>query len=240
MNLSISENAEAAAAAAAAFLVGSARLALRFRSRCCIALSGGSTPKRLYRILVSRHRHSVDWQRLLFFLSDERYVPLDDPASNAGLAIESLIRPLGLPLDGIETVPTKDNRPERAAAAYQDAVVHHLGADPRFDLILLGLGEDGHTASLFPGTRALDEKDALVAANWVENASAWRITFTYPLLNRARRLLFLVTGRSKAERVRDILQDRRPDLPAARLDPDSPGISWFLDADAAYLIGGRV
>ena len=238
VTLSISNDADASAAAAAAFFVGSARQDLSRKGSCSVALSGGSTPMRLYRHLAGVHHRHLDWERLLIFWSDERWVGISDPESNAGMALKNLITPLGLCRERIHPVPTDLDSPERAAAAYEKILIEQLGEGPRFDLILLGVGCDGHTASLYPGTGALDETCAQVAANWVVSASTWRITFTYPLLNRARRVMFLATGSSKAEPVRRILEAGDMSLPAARVHPERGLITWFLDAESASRLQG--
>ncbi len=201
--------------------------ARRFR----VALAGGGTPKLFYRILAESHRSTIDWRRIDFFWSDERWVPPDDPQSNYRLARENLLEPLGIAETQIFRVATESGDADQAAAGYESHIVEQLGEPPAFDLVLLGVGEDGHTASLFPGSAALDETARWVVSNWVEKLRAWRITFTLPLLNQAKHVFFLVSGAGKAEVMEAIFQGRS--LPAARLRPVQGQVEWYADAAAA-------
>ena len=150
-----------------------------------IALSGGSTPKILYQALVENYKDALDWSKVDFFWSDERYVPMDHNDSNMKLAVDYLFKPLGIKTDNCYFIETLLENPALAAEKYERDIQSHF-EKPEFDLILLGLGDDGHTASLFPGTNALEEKEKLVVSNWVDKFQTWRITFTYPLLNAAK------------------------------------------------------
>ncbi|HPI74210.1 MAG TPA: 6-phosphogluconolactonase [bacterium] len=201
--------------------------ARRFR----VALAGGGTPKRFYQTLAESHRTAIDWSRIDFFWSDERWVPPDDPQSNYRLARECLLDPLSIPETQIFRVAAESGDADQSAAEYERTIVEQLGEPPVFDLILLGVGEDGHTASLFPGSAALKETVRWVVSNWVEKLQAWRITFTLPLLNQAKHIFFLVNGPGKADAMEAIF--RGPSLPAARVRPVQGEVEWFADTAAA-------
>lgn len=202
-----------------------------------VALSGGSTPKILYENLLLSEE--IKWSYFNFFWSDERYVPIDHPESNCGSAFRQLLKPLDIEAENYFLVPTTYPMAHQAAMEYEETIRHYFSLPdraPSFDLIFLGLGSDGHTASLFPDTKALLETRRLVTGNWVEKLQNWRITFTYPLVNNAQNIAFLVTGRDKAEVVRDILKQQDTRHPAARVQPQSGRIFWMLDEDAAALL----
>jgi 6-phosphogluconolactonase len=197
-----------------------------------VALSGGSTPKRLYRLLATL---PLPWQRIHWFWGDERFVPPDDPASNYRMTREALLAHVPVPADRIHPVPTVGLAPDEAAARYEATLEAFYGVKqpaperPLFDIVLLGLGTDGHTASLFPGKPMLDERRRWVGAT-DDPQGAPRITLTYPALESSREILFLVAGTDKKDRLREVLAgDRR--LPAARLRPH--GTLRFLADRAA-------
>lgn len=192
---------------AAKFIADTLSTTIRERGRVTIALSGGSTPKPVFAALVNEYRLTVDWSKVLFFWSDERYVPGESADSNQPMAYESLLTPLGIDPAQIYPVPTDSDSPDKAARIYADTIRVVLGEDPAFDLVLLGMGDDGHTASLFPNTAALNADDrALVVANHVPQVkNTERITFTFGLINAARVVLFLVSGAGKAEIVEKVL-----------------------------------
>ena len=222
-------------AAAAGEFIGLAEHFIHANGRFTVALSGGSTPKGLYNLLASEVVPAIAWDKILFFFGDERHVPRDHPDSNYRMAWETLFSKLPIPPENIFPVPTELD-PDQAAKTYEEILITVFrlkpGEFPRFDLILLGLGPDGHTASLFPGTAALQETSRLVVANWVEKFKAYRITFTYPVINNAENVLFLVSGADKATAVRQIVQDGL-DLPAARVRPKQGTLTWLLDRAAA-------
>lgn len=211
------------------------RLARRGERRS-IALSGGSTPLPLFRCLAQPAQASrIDWEHLHFFWSDERWVPYTDPQSNYGAAYESLLRHVPIPSHNIHPVPT-EHSPEHAAQAYARTLQAFYGspvldpAQPLFDVVLLGIGADGHTASLFPGSETLDETAHWAMAARPEGELA-RVTLTLPVLNSTDALVFLVTGQDK----RDILaRVRKGDagLPASRIAPIGD-LAWFFDHGAA-------
>lgn len=177
-----------------------------------MALAGGRTPRRLYQLLAGR---ALPWERLELFLGDERCVPWDHPDSNFRMARESLLSGSGLTSAQIHPWDTS-LAPEEAAEGYERRLLEAFSpGPPAFDLVLLGMGDDGHTASLFPGTEALEIEDRLTAAQWVGEGKGWRLTFTFPLLNQARRVLFLVAGAEKAPALRRVLEEG--ELPASRV-----------------------
>lgn len=215
------------------------RVVASVRNRSTIALAGGGTPKRLYEALTAPSwRQRVDWRAVQWFWGDERAVPPDHADSNYRMARESLLDPLGVPAGQIHRMPADARDADAAAMAYEQAIrsVAAPGPDgrPALDLVLLGIGTDGHTASLFPGTAALDETERLVVANDVPQLNTRRMTMTFPLLLAARSIVVFVTGADKAEIVSRLLGPRRDtNLPAARLREAGHRVTWVLDAAAA-------
>lgn len=211
--------------------------AIRDRGRFVVALSGGSTPRGFHHATVRDFATQLPWQNVFFFWSDERHVPLTDPESNYRMANETLLSKLPIPPGNVFPIPAEMPDAGEAARFYEQALESFFrptaGSIPRFDLILLGMGPDGHTASLFPGTTALEEKQHWVVANWVAKFSTFRITFTYPLLNHAANVMFLVTGADKAPMVEKALKDPTANLPCQRVKPVDGELVWFLDQAAA-------
>ncbi len=230
----IFEDAEALARNAAEWLCG---LALTSDGRFAISCSGGSTPKRLYEVLAEPAMASrFPWKRVHWFWGDERFVPHDHPDSNYRMVFDALFSRVAVPEHNIHAVPTSGVTPEQAAAAYERTLQAYYGADalssarPLFDVTLLGIGEDGHTASLFPGHPALEEETHWALAVIGAKAEA-RITLTYPALDSSRDAVFLVTGKSKQG---PVARARSGDLtlPAARVRPVGR-LHWFADRAAA-------
>jgi 6-phosphogluconolactonase len=223
--------------AAAAEFANLAAEAVRAHGRFCVALSGGSTPRGLYSLLASGAIPSIPWDKILFFWSDERHVPPDHPDSNFRMAREAMLSKVPVPAKHIFRILGEEKDAEAAALAYEETLrkVFALqpGEFPRFDLILLGLGTEGHTASLFPGSPALNETKRLVAANWVEKLKTDRITFTFPVLNHAACVMFLVSGADKAEILEQILETPGEELPAQRVHPANGRLFWLEDHAAA-------
>jgi len=209
--------------------------------RFAVALSGGSTPKLLHKRLGSelQVRNRMPWDNIHFFWGDERHVPPDDPQSNYRMARETLFDAAPVPAQNIHRVPAEEPDAALCAEKYERELFAFFelkpGQMPRFDCIMLGIGSDGHTASLFPGTDALQEKKRLVVANWVEKLQTHRITMTAPVLNNAAMVIFLVSGREKAEALKDILEgDHRPELlPAQLIRPQTGKLLWLVDREAA-------
>ncbi len=236
-DLQIFDDPAAVARAVTQKLLELGREAIAQRGVFRVALAGGSTPKRMYRELA-HNPEALDWSRVHVFFGDERCVPPDHPDSNYRLAFDELLQQVPIPQNQVHRIPAEHPNPQAAASEYEATLRAIFGADrpwPVFDLILLGMGPDGHTASLFPGTTALDESSRWVAATWVERLQTWRITLTFPAINAARQVLFAVTGADKADRLAQVL-GRKPggnDLPAARIRTSGGGATWFIDREAS-------
>ncbi|HEV2697331.1 MAG TPA: 6-phosphogluconolactonase [Terriglobales bacterium] len=211
--------------------------AIKGRGKFTVALSGGSTPRGLHQELATHFASGLDWSKVFFFWGDERHVPPDNSDSNYRMANETLLSKLPIPPGNIFRVPSEFPDARQAAAKYEQTLQQFFRPEPdsfpRFDFILLGMGPDGHTASLFPGTAALQEKNHLVVGNWVEKLNTFRITFTYPVLNSAACVMFLVNGDEKAEMVRRALKDPTANLPCQKVRPDDGELLWYLDKGAA-------
>jgi 6-phosphogluconolactonase len=218
--------------------------AVQATGRCTVALGGGATPKGMFAELVRSHRNDTPWSEVLFFWGDERHVPPEHPDSNYGMAREHLLSRIPVRSENIFRICAEHSDAEVVARDYEQTLrrVFKLPEGvPRFDLMLLGLGADGHTASLFPETAALHETKRLVVANWVPKFRAQRITVTLPILNHAAQVVFLVSGREKLLAVRSALSRSRHarELPARMVQPTDGGLLWFLDRDAAGSDGGQ-
>ena len=225
------EDAAGLATAAAENFVVLAREAIAARGRFLVALAGGSTPRAAYELLATEpFAASVDWTRVHLFWGDERCVPPDHPDSNYRMARAALLDKVQIPAANVHRMRC-ELAPQQAAAAYERELEKALGEDGRFDLILLGLGADGHTASLFPGAAALGERERRVLAVYVEKLKAWRVTLTLPVINTARHVIFLVSGTSKAETLARIRAGEP--LPAGLVRPDQGRLLWLLDRAAA-------
>jgi 6-phosphogluconolactonase len=225
---------------AAAFIAGLAVESIAAHGRFTIALAGGNTPRPVYaRLAAADHAERIDWSKVHVFFSDERCVPPDDPASNYRMAREALLDHVPLPTNNIHRVRGEED-PTLAALAYEQELQALFGTAPApaFDLICLGMGDDGHTASLFPGTAALRERERWVVAQYVAVALAWRVTFTAAFINAARHVAFLVEGAEKSETLRRVLEGAyQPDvLPAQLIQPISGQAHWLVDAAVATRI----
>ena len=232
--------------AAAELVASAASEAVADRGRFTIALSGGSTPKSLYTLLATNARTSLPWERMFFFFGDERHVPPTDPESNYRMADEAMLSKVPVAPSNVFRVQAENPDAKAAAEAYEQTLrkffALEAGQVPAFDLILLGMGPDGHTASLFPGTEALNEKSKLVVANWVEKLKTHRITLTLPVLNAAQCVAFLVSGTDKAPVLKSVLEGDAPgeQYPAKLVRPAQGKLIWLLDRAAAsgLSIGG--
>jgi 6-phosphogluconolactonase len=237
MGVQVFDNPEAVAQAAADRFVQASTEAIAARGRFDVALSGGTTPKRVYQLLASKdYRNKVDWGRVHIFFGDERCVPMDHPDSNYRMVREALLSQVPIPNENIFPIQG-DGDPKLNAQKYEQQL-RKLFKDsdwPRFDLVFLGLGEDAHTASLFPGTSALHEDKAWVVANWVEKLNTWRITLTVPAINHAARILFLVTGSSKAKPLSAVINGSG-NSPAQLINPSNGSLEWLIDKAAAELL----
>ncbi len=242
-DIDVYPDAEALATAAAERFVALAAEAIARQDRFAVALSGGSTPKALYSRLASPDdAMRVEWDRVHIFFGDERCVPLDHPDSNYHMAREALLNRVAIPRHCVHRLRGEID-PHQAAQEYEDALGSFFNArpggqargGPRFDLILLGLGEDGHTASLFPGSTALHEEWRWVLAVNPEQAPQGRLTLTPVVLNAAANVIFLVSGEAKREKLHEVLEGPyRPDeLPAQIVSPTDGSLRWMVDEAAA-------
>jgi 6-phosphogluconolactonase len=216
----------ALAAAAAEWVAGQCRGQRVFR----IAASGGKTPQFLYEALASStFRSTIEWQRWHVFFGDERAVPPDDERSNYRLLADTLLTKVRVPAQQVHRMEADRADLDGAAAAYSSLLESECGMPPRLDLVLLGLGSDGHTASLFPDTPVLDVTDAWAARGHAPEPPTDRLTLTLPAINTAKRVAFLVTGASKGDALRRVIDGT---VPAARVRPAGGELWWFLDAAA--------
>ena len=238
----IVDGADALAREAAEEFERRANAAIASRGRFTVALSGGSTPRRAYALLAdpsASFRGAIAWSRVHLFWSDERHVPPEDPRSNYRMAREELISRVPIPEANVHRIEAELPDAGEAAARYDDELARFFslspGEFPRFDLMLLGVGPEGHTASLFPGTKALQVRDKRVVENWVPELNAFRITMTIPVFTRAAAVLFLISGEDKAPVVRTVFDPRSPAnaLPCQLIRPESGDLIWFLDRPAA-------
>src|SRR6266496_4828394 len=199
---------------AAEELVRCAKESVNERGRYTIALSGGSTPKNLFNLLATNARSVLPWDRTFFFWGDERHVPPTDPESNYRMAEDTMLSKIPVAAGNVFRIPAENPDAAAAAEAYEQTLRKFFqlkpGEVPVFDLIILGMGPDGHTASLFPNSPGLQEKSRLVIANWVEKLKTSRLTLTLPVLNAARCVVFLVSGTDKAAILRTVLEDDAP------------------------------
>jgi 6-phosphogluconolactonase len=207
-----------------------------------VALAGGSTPRSLYELLAARH--DIAWDKIHFFFGDERHVPPDHADSNYRMAEEAMLAHVPVPESNVHRIKTENPDAAAAAADYSAELRHafHLndGEFPRFDLVLLGMGPEGHTASLFPGTDVLEERHALVAAPWVAKLHSFRVTLTLPVLNNAANVIFMAGGLEKAAVIKTVLGDdgaaAESEVPAQMVRPANGRLLWMVDRAAARLI----
>lgn len=238
----IAGNLDDLAREAAGRVVESAHRAIQAHGRFSIALSGGSTPRRLYQLLAqSPYRQAVDWSRVHVFFADERFVPHAHADSTVLLVRETLLQGVPLPAENLHAMPTESGTPEQSAARYaEELAVFFAGAVPAIDLVVLGMGPDGHTASLFPGHP--DATGTVAAVHDSPKPPPIRLTLTLGTLRAAREVMFLVTGADKAETLAQVFECGNDDpgaLPAARVSASDGRSSWLVDPDAARLIHGQ-
>lgn len=202
-----------------------------------VALSGGSTPRGMFSLLASGSIPNIPWDKIFFFWGDERHVPPDSPESNYRMANESMLSKVPVPAQNIFRIFAEGKDANIVASAYEQTIrqVFALkpGEFPRFDLVLLGMGPDGHTASLFPGTDALQESNRIFVANWVEKLGDFRFTLTYPAINNAREIAFLVSGADKAATLQQVLENKNAGLPSQKIQPENGRLLWLVDQAAA-------
>jgi 6-phosphogluconolactonase len=255
MHLNISKNIDELSQQAAEWMVDYIHKTLQLQDRFTIALSGGSTPKKLHLYLSSeKFKNRIDWQKLHVFWGDERYVPFNDNRNNAKMAFDTLLDHVAVPRSQVYIMRTDIDAGE-SAEEYEDILREyfpgaasykpHVPSDHTshvshftFDLVLLGLGDNSHTLSLFPGEKVIHEKDHWVRSIFVREVNMQRITLTAPIVNLSKRIAFLVSGQDKATAVAHILSDNyNPDLyPAQIIKPVNGELFWFLDEEAAIRV----
>jgi 6-phosphogluconolactonase len=206
-----------------------------------VALSGGSTPKNLYSRLARQYGEKIPWNMIHFFWGDERTVPPEHPDSNYRMAFEAMLKHIDVNESQIHRIHAEDPDVNLAASKYEQEIRNHFNSAspdiPQFNLILLGLGPDAHTASLFPESKALKQSDRLVVANYVEKFKTNRITMTFPLINRAACVIFLVCGEDKAEALNAVLNGpRNPEFYPAQLVQPEGRLVWLIDHAAGHLL----
>jgi 6-phosphogluconolactonase len=230
---------EALSLAAAELFAAVSQQAMQARGRFAVALSGGSTPQQTYELLAQQpFREQIPWQNTHFFWGDERCVPADDPRNNARMAHQTLLGHVPVPSEQVHPMICNGS-PREAAEEYENLLLGFFAAGrPRFDLVLLGLGENGHTASLFPGTPAVDEQQRWVTEVYVAEEGLHRLSLTAPVINQAALVVFLVSGYTKAPILQKVLEDTRDSggIPARMIKPVDGGLLWLVDRDAARLL----
>lgn len=236
MKINIFKTEDEVLANLAAYFVAIANNAIAKKGKFSVALSGGTSPKKLYELLSSpAFQEKVDWQKVDFFFGDERYVPQTDSNSNYLMAKGALFEPLQIEPAHIFAVDTS-LEVDKSAEQYS-TVIHNYFAGKQlcFDLILLGLGDNSHTASLFPNTNILHDNTASVKAVFLEDQKVYRISFTAPLINQAHHIAFLVYGDAKAIAVNHVIEDRKDieNFPAQLIAPVDGELQWFMDEAAA-------
>ena len=217
--------------------------AIKKNGRFIVALAGGSTPKSLYNLLASEDfRTQIDWQKVFFFFGDERNVSPDNEESNFRMANENLLKPLQIPAENIFRWQTELKDAEKIARNYEKTITKFFDLSendfPRFDLVLLGMGDDGHTASLFPFTNALNETEKIAVSNPVEKLNTNRLTLTFPTINNAENIVFLISGAAKADALKEVLEDEyQPEkFPSQNVKPENGNLFWLIDAPAAQFL----
>jgi 6-phosphogluconolactonase len=235
--INIQPNAEAVAQAAAEFIAERIKIVLQKQDRFTLALSGGSTPKRLHQLLAAApFKDTIDWSRLHIFWGDERYVPLDDERNNARMAYDTLLNQVVVPEDQVHIMRTDYADPRQCAIEYETILHRYFDQkENSFDLILLGMGDDGHTLSLFPGTEIVHETQRWCAAFYLQQQDMFRVTLTKTIANKSACVLFLTTGKAKAPALHQVLHgDSNITLyPAQVIQPEKGELHWIIDKAAA-------
>ena len=242
-NVKIFENLEQISEAAADQFIKIGNKAIKKNGRFTVVLSGGSTPKALYNLLTSsEYKDKIDWENVYFFFGDERDVSPQSVKSNFRMANENLLKPLKINRKNIYRWHTEIINAPEVAENYEKGLKRFFelsnGEFPKFDLIFLGMGDDGHTASLFPFTDAINEKERTVVSNFVEKLNANRLTFTFPTINNASNIIFLVSGKNKAEVLKEVLEGEKncDKFPSQCVRAEKGKILWFVDEDASSML----
>lgn len=226
-------NKEETIAFAAEHFARLAKEKIQKQGKFTVALSGGSTPKAIYQRLSEHYKSKVDWSKVYLFWSDERCVPPTDPESNYHMAMSAGLEKLGIPKHHIFRMETEGDLAKKAEE-YERIIEKHVGPD-LFDLVMLGMGEDGHTASLFPDTDALRVQGKAVSVHFVPQKHSWRMTLTFDCINNSSHIVFYVLGKSKKEMVQRILKppSKGPILPAELVGTNQQKALWILDLEAS-------
>jgi 6-phosphogluconolactonase len=230
---------EAMSIAAAHFFVLSCKKCIMKNGYFSVAFSGAATPQRFHQLLAEQEfSRNICWEKVFIFFGDERYVPHTNPQSNYFMAKESLLDKIKIPAANIFRVPTGDT-PKKDAARYEKQIIDFFKkGKPRFDFLMLGIGANGHTASLFPGSSALKEKKELVIATKNSETNQDRITFSYPLINRAHQIIFLASGNGKAPILAEAMngEKSKKEIPVHGIQPKKGSLLWMIDEEAAKLL----
>jgi 6-phosphogluconolactonase len=237
-NIQVYPDPASLAESAARQFIELAKDAIERKGTFSASLAGGSTPKATYELLASREFASqLDWSKVQIFWGDERCVPPNHPDSNFRMAYEALIKNVPIPGENVHRMPG-ELKPLEAANKYDTELRTQLGDHPQLDLVQLGMGDDGHTASLFPGTKPISETTMLVAANFVQKLKSWRITLTPVMINQASHIVFIVSGSNKAETLREVIQGAyRPDVyPSQIIHPIAGNLTWLIDEAAGQYL----
>lgn len=234
--IQIFENKKTLNTELADYFVSKAQQAILTKDKFTVALTGGSSPAGLYQLLArDSYREKIDWSKVYVFWGDERWVPLDDEKSNAGAAYNDLLNHIPVPKSQIFPMWKPNVSPQEYAKAYEALLEEHLAKGEEFDLIILGMGDDGHTASLFPNQEILKEKEKKVAAYFLAPQDMYRITLTAPLINKAKNIVFLVFGDKKADALYQVLQGPANSnlYPSQLIIRDAQKVTWMVDKEAA-------
>lgn len=240
MQLKVAKNIDELSQQAADWITTYVQLILKKQTRFAIVLSGGSTPKKLYQLLATgQYKNNIDWNKLHFFWGDERFVPFTDEQNNAKMAFENLLDHVPVPKDQIHIMRT-DIEPEASVSEYEKLLRRYFpDSNHSFDLVLLGMGDNAHTLSLFPGYAIVQEKDSWVKSFYLKEQKMYRITLTAPVVNAANRVAFLVSGGDKAAALYHVLAgEYNPDqYPSQIIQPFNDELYWFVDEAAAADLG---
>jgi len=233
-NIKVFETPDGLSRNAAVDLVNMLNEYIKKKGTCTIVLSGGNTPIKIYWYIAENFTEKVDWTKVYFFWGDERCVPPDDDDSNFKSANLNLLTKIGIPGRNIFRIKGELS-PKQAADEYEEELKKFfLGQRlPSFDVVLLGIGSEGHTASLFPGSKAMKENNRWVIEDYIQKLKSWRITLTVHVLNNSRDIVFIAGGKNKSNIINKILKNRDPELPASMIKPTTGRVSFYLDKDAA-------
>jgi 6-phosphogluconolactonase len=239
MNLRIFETLAELNADLASYVIKIANEAISKKGRFDFVLTGGSSPKELYHNLATTYKAEIDWTKVFFFIGDERNVPANHQDYNGLMAKQTMLDKLQIPDEQVFLVNTT-LEPKEAAADYQQQLKQHFGNHELvFDLILLGMGDDAHTASIFPQTDLVNNQETGIAAVWVEKLNSFRISFTAPLINKAANIAFITYGENKASALKHVIGDEQKDVhqyPAQLIKPNTGNLDWFVDQKASSLL----